>query len=163
MGSTVILSKEMFRAKFWSRVRVGKANDCWPWRGTMRNKKKYGQIGYRKRYLAAHRVAWELSVGPVARGLWVLHKCDNQQCCNPRHLFLGTRQDNIDDMMKKGRAASHKGEKNGRAKLTEEMVRTLRTEHDFNGMSFEGLANKYRVAKVTIAKIVQRRLWKHVV
>jgi hypothetical protein len=51
----------------------------------------------------SHRAAWKLTHGPIPDGLQVLHRCDNPPCCNPAHLFLGTQQDNIADMHKKGR------------------------------------------------------------
>jgi hypothetical protein len=53
---------------------------------------------------SAHRVAWIIKNGPIQGGLYVLHKCDNRMCCNPDHLFLGTHQDNMDDMRSKGRS-----------------------------------------------------------
>ncbi len=56
-----------------------------------------------------HRVAWEDANGPVPDGKCVLHKCDNPPCCNPEHLFLGTREENNADRDAKGRTA--KGEK----------------------------------------------------
>lgn len=51
----------------------------------------------------AHRVAWELTHGAIADGLFVLHKCDVPLCCNPQHLFLGTQLDNLRDASAKGR------------------------------------------------------------
>lgn len=53
-------------------------------------------------------MAYESSTGDVPAGLLVCHHCDNPPCCNPAHLFLGTYQDNVDDMMSKGRHWSMK-------------------------------------------------------
>lgn len=53
---------------------------------------------------SAHRVAWIIKNGPIKDGMYVLHKCDSRMCCNPDHLFLGTHQDNMDDMKRKGRS-----------------------------------------------------------
>lgn len=71
--------------------------------GTFRD----GRIATRKMW-QAHRVAWILYRGEIPTGLSVLHKCDTRQCVNPAHLFLGTRQDNMDDMVKKQRGNSQK-------------------------------------------------------
>jgi len=57
-----------------------------------------------KRSHNAHRISWYIKNGLIEEGLFVCHKCDNTSCVNPDHLFLGSRQDNIDDMMKKKRS-----------------------------------------------------------
>ena len=81
----------------------------------------------RSRY--AHREAYEKAHGPIPKGMFVLHRCDNPPCINPTHLFLGTAKDNSDDSHAKGRAIRPPvmyGEENPRAKLTESAVRKIR-------------------------------------
>ncbi len=63
----------------------------------------YGAVRHQGRQLKAHRYAWELAHGPIAAGLWVLHKCDTPCCVNPDHLYLGTILDNGRDMGKRSR------------------------------------------------------------
>lgn len=69
----------------------------------------YGQLNFNGAITKAHRLSYAAFVGPITGGLFVCHKCDNPKCCNPAHLFLGTQQDNVADMVAKGR--SHKGRK----------------------------------------------------
>ena|ERR1035437_1750037 len=87
---------------------------CLIWTGSIREN-GYGQISLSKndpirqttntkgRMFAAHRVSFELANGPIPDNLSVLHRCDNRLCINPDHLFLGTHNDNMVDMMSKGR------------------------------------------------------------
>lgn len=92
---------------FWEKVDRRGPDECWPWLGA-RNDHNYGTIKIRRRTNMATRVAWELQVGPVPKGLWLLHHCDNPPCVNARHLFLGTNADNMRDMISKGRSASQR-------------------------------------------------------
>ena len=86
--------------RFWSKVHV--TNGCWLWT-RCRRKDGYGKLGLFGEIVYAHRVAWLLTNGPIPKGLCVLHHCDNPPCCNPDHLFLGTRADNATDRDTKGR------------------------------------------------------------
>jgi hypothetical protein len=70
-----------------------------------RTEKGYGLLNRKMKMQLAHRHAWELAYGPIPAGKWVLHKCDTPGCVNPEHLFLGTAQDNFDDMLAKERWA----------------------------------------------------------
>jgi hypothetical protein len=101
---------------------------CWGWNGS-KNSGGYAQINMgppKSRPTAASRVSWEHFRGPIPSGLHVLHKCDNPECANPDHLFLGTPKDNARDAVAKGRYA--KGERHGMAKLTADDVRAIRAD-----------------------------------
>jgi hypothetical protein len=99
-----------------------------------------------------------LATGKQPGPLCVLHKCDNPGCCNPAHLFLGTHADNAADRDAKGRSASHSGEDNGKAKLTERQVLKIRVSNE-GGVA---LAIKYGVTRYTISNIRLRKTWKHI-
>ena len=88
--------------RFWGNVYPGQADDCWEWHGTLRAD-GYGQIRIGASNVLAHRLAWQLAVGPIPDDLCVLHRCDNPPCVNPDHLWLGTHADNMHDMFAKGR------------------------------------------------------------
>lgn len=88
--------------RFWSKVVRGPK--CWKW---VANKNNAGYGMLRRGGLAnktpAHRISWEIHNGPIPEGMFVLHKCDNPECTNPEHLFLGTPADNMKDKESKGR------------------------------------------------------------
>ena len=81
---------------------------CWNWtESTAPN--GYGRMSYNGTTDYAHRLSWNAHFGVIPDGLHVLHRCDNPTCVNPEHLFLGTHQDNMDDMMRKGRRGNTGG------------------------------------------------------
>lgn len=89
------------QARFWAKVQ--KSSGCWEWQACT-NGAGYGIVGIGgKRVDRAHRVSYRLHKGEIPAGLFVCHTCDNRRCVRPDHLFLGTNQDNVDDMVTKGR------------------------------------------------------------
>lgn len=83
-------------------LRRTRAEGCIEWPRS-RNVAGYGRVYWDKKVRLAHRLAYELTNGPIPAGLCVLHKCDHPPCINPDHLFLGTPFDNMQDMVLKGR------------------------------------------------------------
>lgn len=100
--------------RFWVKVdKSAGPDECWPWLAGSCSA-GYGTFRFNDRENSSNRVAWMLSFGPIPDGLWVLHRCDNPPCCNPRHLFLGTCGDNVRDCIAKGRGNRARGERSAR-------------------------------------------------
>lgn len=145
---------------FWSQCLRKSPNECWEWQGGM-NGSGYGQLYYRRKQYKTHRLSYELHNGPIPDGMDVCHKCDNRRCCNPHHLFLGTRSENTLDMLQKGRNRAAKGEQCHRAKLTETDIPTIRDLYN-HGMTQTAIAQRYDVSQTTIRAVVLRESWKHI-
>lgn len=107
--------------------------------------------------LFAHRVSWALHNGDIPAGAMVLHTCDNPQCVNPSHLFLGTQSDNMQDMVRKGRQGKT-GPATGtgaKSKLSQRRLASLRKE-GATGVSYRELAERYGVCRSTVRNILLR-------
>lgn len=137
---------------------------CWLWLAAS-NLKGYGYFWFGEYGHAAHRAAWIIYRGPIPAGMHVLHKCDTPSCVNPNHLFLGTQQDNTDDMLRKGRAKcgenSPRGGAHPMAKLTAEMVVEMRRLYS-SGVKRSELARMFSVSPCTSGRIVDRKLWAYI-
>lgn len=137
-----------------------RASGCWIWTGST-NEKGYGQISVsQSKPKFVHRVAWTIARGLIPPGICVLHHCDVPACCNPDHLFLGTRADNNADMRAKGRARyvlpppAH----NGSAKLRPDEIAQIRASHERGPI----LAARFHVSRSTISLVRRRDIWKDI-
>jgi hypothetical protein len=117
----------------------------------------------------AHRFSYELANGPIPDGLFVCHKCDNPKCVRPDHLFLGTNQDNVTDMVRKGRHVPNaaginvpRGNNHHWAILTEEQVHEIRKRYANERISYRELGEIYGVSGAAIGEIIRRANWSHV-
>lgn len=146
--------------RLWSNVRRGADDECWPWLGHCLPK-GYGRLKVQRRRILAHRYAWELTRGPIPEGLFVLHRCDNPPCCNPAHLFLGTKGENNTDRSKKGRSGDFAGEKHPSAKLTERDVQELRRLRG-GGLTYEELGRRFGISWTHARSVAVRITWRHV-
>ncbi len=87
-----------------------KTNGCWIWKGgtASANGMKRGTFNIKRANgkrspEPAYRTSWKLYVGEIPDGISVCHRCDNELCINPDHLFLATHRENMLDMFLKGR------------------------------------------------------------
>ena len=136
--------------RFWPKVHKGPT--CWIW-NAYTDKLGYGYIGaggWHGGKLCAHRVAWELTRGPIPDGLWVLHKCNNPPCVNPDHLYLGTQADNMRDAADAGVMGSKR--------LDWWDVRLIRLAHAA-GVSCKFIGMVFGIHKHHVTSIAKRRAW----
>ncbi len=157
--------------RYWSSVRKSDdPNACWPWLAST-DTRGYGHLRWNGPLTIATHAALELDGRPLKPGEWALHKCDNPICVNPAHLFAGSRQDNVDDMIAKGRdrkatgdrsgARLHPesrpaGETHGNSKLTLAQVAMIKASPISGGR----LARQLGLNKSTVNRIRRGASWK---
>lgn len=159
-------------ARFWAKVKKGP--NCWEWTAA-KHRNGYGAFGESKgsRSRLAHRYAWISTNGVVQPGTFVLHRCDNRACVRPSHLFLGTHQENVDDMVAKGRqgrGAKHgaavaarcpRGARHYKTTLTADDVRAIRSTYAAGQTTEKALAARFGVSRGSINSILRRKSWGH--
>ena len=147
------------RARFWSKVNILGADDCWEWQAH-RKGNGYGQFTLRKGvFLTASRVSLALSGVVLGPELVACHTCDNPPCVNPNHLFAGTQRDNGNDCVQKGRANRASRAAHPSARLTEADIRAIRSEPERYGVKAR-LSRKYGVSETAIRRIRAGITWK---
>jgi hypothetical protein len=156
------MKKEPAITRFWRKVR--KTKTCWIWTDHT-GKRGTGIIWISGKPISAHIFAYEQFIGPIPDGLYICHHCDNPKCVNPKHLFAGTQNDNMQDMKRKKRANHPLGEANGRAVLTEANVREIRAfckpwSKQHGQVIY---AKKFGVTVTAIQDVLKRKRWSHVI
>lgn len=159
-------------ARFWSRVDFAPhSQGCWLWAGAQQPS-GYGHmwIGTPARMWLAHRVVWALLGHTLSPDVLVCHHCDNQPCVRPSHLFSGSQNDNMRDMLEKQRhyAQTHdgqqpwsQGERHYRARLTDTQAREILQQYDGKRGTLARLAREYGVNHATIWCLVRGYTWRH--
>lgn len=132
--------------EFWKKVKVLKPHDCWPWKLSCKGG-GYGITRFNGKSAGAHRVAWFYTNGPFRSDLDVAHRCDNERCCNPRHLFLTNDSGNLKDARDKDRL--------GVAKLKRKQALTIQRSHK----SQTYLAKKYGISLSEVCRIKGGSRW----
>lgn len=148
----------LIRERFMEKIQ--QTEMCWIWTGLV-SPNGYGRFFVNRRIgmMHAHRVAWIVFFRFIPNGFHVLHRCDNKLCVNPEHLWLGSREDNMKDMVEKGR--SQRGSRHWKAKLKEDDVSSIR-ERYAAGETQDAIAQSQPVGQAMISRIVRRENWRHV-
>lgn len=154
------MKKNFTKEDFYSWLEPN--GDCLEWSGG-KHRQGYGLTFCPtfKKMVTTHRMAYELEFGDIPKDMHVLHKCDNPPCCNPEHLFLGTHQDNMDDMRQKGRKTGAI-RKFKSTQLTEEQVLEIRRLYETGEYKMTELGKMFNTSQGNIGHIIKRDRWKHI-
>lgn len=143
--------------KWSSKVKFGSQDECWLWLAS-KNKKGYGTLGEG----LAHRISYELHYGSFDYSLSVCHSCDNPSCVNPKHLWLGTSNENMQDMVKKKRAdrtKKHVQIYKTVKKFSIEDIRSIRNMFS-KGVKQSDILEDYPMSVCNLRKILNYKTWK---
>lgn len=170
--------------RFWSKVQIRTADECWPWVAKARLPTGYGVLNVwvseaKRRNVVSSRISCFLAHGaPPFAGAKTLHSCDNPGCCNPRHLRWGTQKNNVSDAIERKRhrnppdvhanpewaarmkAALPRGEANHNATLTAEAVSQIYAAR-LIGKSTNTIAQEIGIDRTTVQGIISGKAWKH--
>ncbi len=137
-----------FRDRFWAKVE--KTETCWIWIGA-HNGRGYGHMnlsaGKARKYVGAHRIAWEMENGPIPAGMYVLHTCDNPPCVRASHLYVGTQSQNIRDAYQRGRKVP------AMQKVTDEQVLEIRALR--GRWLLREIAEEYKLTRQHVSDIMR--------
>jgi len=146
--------------RFWLFVEKRKSG-CWEWDGYIeKSSVGYARFKFKGRRLGAHHWSYEFAYGPVPKGFWVLHHCDNPKCVRPSHLYVGTRDDNAKDAVRRNRTA--RGERHGMAKLTRDNVQEIRKLYRTGRYTQRKLAEMFGVTQCPITRVLNHTGWRNI-
>jgi hypothetical protein len=137
--------------RFWSKV--DKTSSCWLW--TAATQGGYGVFGVNGKTVLAHRWVWKQERGPIPPGAQVKHYCNTNNCVNPKHLYLSTREIAYEDMPTGPSPDPHIPMR----KLSLFIAREIRTRYRDEGVTQASLAQEYGVSTTYIWQIINYRIW----
>lgn len=139
---------------FWANVQ--KTQGCWNWTGYSKRKGWHGTIKVSGKDWQAHRLSWLLHYGVLHDNAFVLHKCDNPLCVNPKHLFIGSQADNCRDMLRKGRqvAPTRNDGNHPQTRIASAHVQTVQDMYAA-GLTQRDIGHLFGVSDVAISKILR--------
>lgn len=145
-----------------NKYTVDNTTGCWVIKRKDNKKNRYGRLKIYvdsiPKYIGMHQASYLVYKGNITDGMWVLHKCNNSHCCNPEHLYLGTRQDNERD---KANSGIMKGGNHPHTNLSNEQVKEIK-ELILVGKTNGDIAKLYKVRKLVISKIRCNKTWVHI-
>lgn len=148
--------------EFWKKVAITTDDDkCWLWTGAI-GTTGYGNVSLNGKFTNSHRVAWSYPDYAIPEGMYVCHTCDNRACCNPKHLWIGTPQDNTLDCVSKNRTNKPTGEDCSWCKVPNSLIPEIRERYSNGGVTQLELSKEYNVSKSTIGDIVNMKTHKNV-
>lgn len=140
--------KEVARKRIVSKVNYPKSG-CWEWKLSIREN-GYARTTFKGDNWYLHRLSYWAFIGDIPDGHDVCHKCDNRKCCNPNHLFVGTRKDNMEDAVSKGRQA--RGLALPQAKLSDEDISKI-LSRIHSGELYKNIAKDFNVTRHSIGRV----------
>jgi len=147
-----------WKRRFFARIqKPPELNACWIWVGTFTHY-GYGSLSVNGHIKLAHRLSYEIHVGPIPEGLFVCHRCptgEDKRCVNPDHLYVGKAQDNVNDKVRENHQAHIP------KKLTADDVQEIRLLYR-TGSSQRRIAELFSVSHRTIGAIIHGKTWKHI-
>lgn len=138
--------------------KVKKSSGCWLWQGAT-DTYGYGNIYCDGSYWKAHRLSYAIFISDIPDGFCVLHKCDTPACVNPKHLFVGTRQDNMDDMYTKGRGRKASGVNHHMVNIDYDIANQIKGEYVRGVTRQVDLASRFGVSQGVISSIIRGAHW----
>lgn len=150
------------KCRFWYYVDIKEPLVCWPWLHKFKTSNGYGRFKLKNnKSIIASKYAYQISFGDIPEGLEIRHKCDNPICCNPHHLELGTRKDNMQDASKRKRIRNGKYIGCKRYKVTLSDLSLMKKLHE-QGVGYKTIQKTYfpNLHFTTVAKHVNDKISK---